>query len=505
MKRCSTLLVLSLLVMNVSAQITVDNFEKANLGWQSVSDYVEVQANSQKSGINMSDYVLYAQRSVGADNWAGAILNPYVQKGYKYLHAYMYRNNSNKPNLKVSDANPKDMEPMNAVVANQWQDVVWDISAYETSGTEFIFFMVDRNDLTETAWILVDEVQLSNDPTPRTTVVTSDTPTTNPTEDWQLVWQDDFNGNTLDRDIWNIEVNGDGGGNNELQYYCEKAVSVADGNLVITATKENYNGKQCTSGRLNTLGKVYFTYGKVEARIMMPNTANGLWPAFWMMGNDFSTVGWPACGETDIVEMGNISGINAGTQDRYFNGAFHWGTRWDDHRQYAKDITYSYGIQDNDYHLFTCIWDVESISMYVDLDKYPNARPYCSMSITKSTDKAAAGYYFHKPNFIIFNLAVGGNFPSIWDIDGITALSAGPRQMFVDYIRIYQKGDTGETFSGKQTIEPSALDDIDLNRTILRQEFYDLQGRLIHSDASGIMIRRTIYTDGSINVEKLFR
>ncbi len=457
MKYCSALFML-LLLTPLSAQIKVDNFEDGNIGWGSISDYADVVENSQKSGINLSNYVLYAQRAVGSDDFAGALLNPYVQKGYKYLHAYMYRNNNGMPNLKVSDTNAKDMKPMTQIIAGQWQDVVWDISEYETVGTEFIFFMVDRNDLSGMAWILVDEVLLSNDPTPRTDVVTSDTPPVTPSDDWRLVWQDDFNGGTLDRDIWNIEVNGDGGGNNELQYYCEKAISVADGNLVITATKENYGGKTCTSGRLNTLGKVYFTYGKVEARIKMPNTANGLWPAFWMMGNDFSSVDWPACGETDIVEMGNVNGINRGTQDRYFNGAFHWGTRWDDHRQYARDITYSYSVQDGDYHLFTCIWDAEKISMYLDLDKYPSASPYCSMKIQKSSDTSAAGYYFHKPNFIIFNLAVGGNFPSIWDIDNISALASGPRQMIIDYVRIYQKGDTGETFTGKQPDEPSGLE-----------------------------------------------
>ncbi|MBR1807964.1 MAG: glycoside hydrolase family 16 protein [Paludibacteraceae bacterium] len=461
-KFCFTLL--SVLVSTLlHAQVKVDDFEDgAGRGWGSVSCGFDIRQNEQKTGINLSNNVLYAMRAPGCDNWSGAILDPYVQKGYKYLHAYMYRNNQNKPNLKVSDTNAQDLEPMTTIVANQWQDVVWDISAYETSGTEFIFFMVDRTDITADAWMLVDEVLFSNDPTPRTAVVGGGTtPVVTPTGEYRLVWSDEFNGTQIDRDIWNIEVNGNGGGNNELQYYCEKGVSVADGCLVLTATKESYSGKTCTSGRVNTQGKVYFTYGKVEARIKMPSTANGLWPAFWMMGNDITSADWPACGETDIVEMGNVNGINRGTQDRYFNGAFHWGTRWDDHRQYAQDYTASYSVQDGEFHIFTCIWTADEIAMYLD-----NAtNPYCRMSIPKTTsDKTAPGYYFHKPNHILLNLAVGGNFPSIWDINGITALAAGPRSMYIDYVRVYQKGDTGETLVGKSGVnQGTALERVEEN------------------------------------------
>src|SRR5690606_33820583 len=92
-----------------------------------------------------------------------------------------------------------------------------------------------------------------------------------------------------------------------------------------TAKKETFGGKPATSGRINSVGKKYFKHGKVEASIKLPKTANGLWPAFWMMGNDYPTVGWPACGEIDILEMGHSKGITNKTQDRFFNGALHWG------------------------------------------------------------------------------------------------------------------------------------------------------------------------------------
>ena len=105
---------------------------------------------------------------------------------------------------------------------------------------------------------------------------------------YKLVWKDNFDGSALNRDYWNVEVNGSGCGNNELQYYVDNAdnVAVRDGNLVITARRQDYDGHAFTSGRVNTCGKVGFTYGIVEARIKLPKTANGLWPAFWMMGDD---------------------------------------------------------------------------------------------------------------------------------------------------------------------------------------------------------------------------
>ena len=126
---------------------------------------------------------------------------------------------------------------------------------------------------------------------------------------YKLVWSDEFNNNALDEKAWNIEENGDGGGNNELQYYRRQNISFETdsasgaGCLVLTAKKESYNGKAFTSGRLNTAGKACFKHGKIVSRIKLPSTANGLWPAFWMLGNDFGSVGWPRCGEIDIVEQ----------------------------------------------------------------------------------------------------------------------------------------------------------------------------------------------------------
>ena len=130
-------------------------------------------------------------------------------------------------------------------------------------------------------------------------------------EGYVLMWSDEFDSNSLDTGKWRIEVNGNGGGNAELQYYDESGISLGKdseyGNsaLKITAKREQRNGKAFVSGRLNTSGHFQFCYGKVEGRIRLPRTANGLWPAFWLLGADFQTNSWPRCGEIDIMEMGN--------------------------------------------------------------------------------------------------------------------------------------------------------------------------------------------------------
>lgn len=459
MKRITTLLSVLCLAGMVTAQVTVDNFESNSKGWVGVEGSVEVCTNAYKAGINLSNNVLYAQRSVGASNWAGALLNGYAQTGYNYVHAYMYRNNSNVPNLKIFDTEtPVEFAPMNAIVANQWQDVVFDISEYASRGTDFIFFMVDRTDISAEAWMLIDEVQLSNDATPRTAVVGGETPVT-PTNEYTLVWNEDFTDGSLDNAVWNIEVNGNGGGNNELQYYCEKGVSVGveptTGKhcLILTATKEDYMGKNCTSGRVNSNQKMTYTFGKIEARIKFPETANGLWPAFWQLGANMDQVGWPKCGETDLIEMGHKDGFN-GRQDRYFNGAMHVGRDWQSVWQDPQASTWSYSLQDT-FHIITMIWTPTSIDMYMDKEAHPELAAYFHANLEPNDD---ADYnrqlVFGKPNFLIANLAVGGNFPNIYQIGGVTALANGPRSMYIDWIRIYQRGDENQSFSCSSASDP---------------------------------------------------
>lgn len=260
------------------------------------------------------------------------------------------------------------------------------------------------------------------------------------TAGYTLVWADYFDGSSLDASSWNVEVNGNGGGNNELQYYAAENVTVADGCLILTAKREESHGKHFTSGRLNTKGKRYFTHGKIESSIRLPKTANGLWPAFWLLGNDIDRNPWPRCGEIDIVEMGNSYGIKSGTQEKFFNGACHWGFYKDgSYPNYAKSTTNSYSLQDGEFHLFTLVWDEQAIKMYLDVDKYPEVQPYYEMNITDTSGDWATGNYFHHDFFVVYDLAVGGNFPGIWDAAGITAVGDEPVSMYIDFVKVYQK------------------------------------------------------------------
>lgn len=311
---------------------------------------------------------------------------------------------------------------------------------------------------------------------------------------YKLVWDDEFNGTKLDLDAWNIEVNGDGGGNAELQYYRAENISIerepASGQscLVLTAKKESYGGKGFTSGRLNTMDKVIFTRGKIESRIKMPKTANGLWPAFWMLGNDFKSVGWPRCGEIDIVEMGNAQGISAGTQERFFNGACHWGFYKDGaYPNYARSTTWPTSLQDGEFHVFSLEWDENYVSMYVDHDKNPNAEPYYKMGVSDTNGDWATGLYFQHDFFIVYDLAIGGYFTGILSDGGITALKDAGSQakMYIDWVRVYQDEDdvnaiVPDSWNGVNDIVAD-----DPNQPV---HIYDLQGHEVQHMEHGIYI-----------------
>ena len=299
-------------------------------------------------------------------------------------------------------------------------------------------------------------------------------------QEYKLVWEDNFDGPEINAANWNLEDNARGGGNAELQYYTphnasiEKHPVTGESCLVISAKRENYNNRPATSARLNTQDKVTVKYGKIEVRIAFPKTADGLWPAFWMLGNDLATnlgnnddidkqkkqlkkqgrVLWPKCGEIDIVEMGHSDGIKDGKQDRFFNGAAHWGEDFNG-GNYPNDVsmcTTNYSLQNN-FHLFTVIWDKEKIEMYLDLDKHPDEKPYFTLDLTKKK-KNEPGRYFCKPFYFVVNLAVGGFFPDMPaaekypavitandpSFQKVTALptDGSPVKMYVDYIKVFK-------------------------------------------------------------------
>lgn len=235
-----------------------------------------------------------------------------------------------------------------------------------------------------------------------------------------LVWADEFSGNTLNAATWNFESgNGSGGwGNNELEYYTNstKNVFVSNGNLIIEARKESVGGFNYSSARLTTQNKQSFTYGRVDIRAKLPK-GQGLWPALWMLGNNITTVGWPASGEIDIMEL-------LGQDPAKSYGTLHYGASSATHASKGSPYTLSTGSFYDQFHVFSMDWQQDQVKLYVDNNLF--------LTVNK-TDLGPAPYPFNAPFFFIFNVAVGGNWPGSPD-----ATSTFPQRMIVDYIRVFQ-------------------------------------------------------------------
>lgn len=255
----------------------------------------------------------------------------------------------------------------------------------------------------------------------------SDKQLDNPEEkQWKVLFEDHFN--KFDEKVWTKEVHEPGWVNQELQAYDKKHVSVGrDGDksvLILTAERK---GNLIYSGRVNSKGKKSFQYGKLEASIKLPKTANGLWPAFWMMGD--SEKPWPRCGEIDIMEMGNMEGIASGSTEKHVNTAIHYGENdGAGHHQEYKAIVCKNNLQDGEYHIYSLEWNEISLQIRVDdVDLY-------TFDISKNSGRYD---YFHDKFYILFNLAVGGAFTGITDPQAITALQDGEKvNMYVDWVRI---------------------------------------------------------------------
>lgn len=236
-----------------------------------------------------------------------------------------------------------------------------------------------------------------------------------------VLFFDDFS--TFDNSVWTKETHEPGWTNQELQAYEPGQVKVGkDGSKsVLMLTAEWKNGR-IVSGRVNSKGKKSFKYGTISASIKLPETANGLWPAFWMMGDNDKE--WPACGEIDIMEMGDKEGIATGTASRRVNTAIHYGPTPASHEQQYHASAVSTDLQDGQYHTYTLTWDESKAIISID-DK-----PFHSFDIKDNP-------YFHDKFFILFNLAVGGTFTGITDASGVTALKNGDKAtMYVDWIKI---------------------------------------------------------------------
>lgn len=229
--------------------------------------------------------------------------------------------------------------------------------------------------------------------------------------DWQIVWQDEFNGSISSDWSFDVGYGNWGWGNDEWQYYTRDNAIIGDSTLIIRATQEGAMGKRngsIKSAKLITKDKFSFTYGKIEARIKLPR-GKGFWPAFWMLGTNITEVSWPQSGEIDIME--NVNGQST------IHGTVHWGEN-NMHRQYGCSVQ---NVAIDEFNVYTVIWDRNYIRWQL------NGVEYCSLNITHARFSA-----FHKSFYVILNLAVGGNWPG--DPDATTPF---PADMEIDYVRVY--------------------------------------------------------------------
>ena len=263
----------------------------------------------------------------------------------------------------------------------------------------------------------------------------------------EVVWSDEFDGEQIDSSVWTYDVGGWGFGNGQLEHDTARRENsyIENGNLVIEARRESYQGNAFTSARMLTQGRFAFKYGTLEARIKLPDTANGLWPAFWMLGNNFPAVEWPKCGEIDILEMGGKNGIAEGLQQRKINSAIHFAGA--DGNYGMADAWMDADVDLNlDYHLYKLSWTPQHVKCYLDDVEFG------SWDITP--DFLAE---YHQPCFLILNLAVGGRKSSYTGIDSPEAVTASfPAKMQVDWIRLTSNPDT-ELFLGEDFEESGFL------------------------------------------------
>jgi beta-glucanase (GH16 family) len=235
---------------------------------------------------------------------------------------------------------------------------------------------------------------------------------------YNLVWSDEFDGSALNTSNWTYEVGGGGWGNNERQYYTAgQNASFANGIMTIDARRVTsgyscwYGTCEWTSTRINTKGKRSFQYGKVEARMLLPQGA-GTWPAFWMLGTNLDSVGWPKSGEIDVMEHINSEGLTHGT------------IHWDSNGTYANYGGPSGAVNVAAWHTYAIEWTPSYIRWYIDGAQFWEANILNSINSTEE---------FHRPFFLILNLAIGGNWPGMWN-----SSTPNPARVQVDFVRVYQ-------------------------------------------------------------------
>ena len=269
---------------------------------------------------------------------------------------------------------------------------------------------------------------------------TSNTPTQSYTFNNELVWSDEFDQDgPVSQDKWNVETippNNGSWWNGELQFYTDKEdnIRVEEGLLKITAKYESFEGKNYTSARINTQDKFEFTYGRVEMRAKLPNW-EGMWPAFWLLGANIDEIGWPNCGELDILEHGDYVKDSTSNDPGLISSAVHYGPQ-DYSRQTTNvpgKIFFDTGQERfirsekiiekpfEEYHTYSMQWSPDKIQFFIDEEMH--------LEFPMQSQHSP----FDKPFFLLLNLAVGGHWT-----DGYVASGFTEATYEIDYVRVYQ-------------------------------------------------------------------
>ncbi|MGP8198202.1 MAG: family 16 glycosylhydrolase [Limisphaerales bacterium] len=242
-----------------------------------------------------------------------------------------------------------------------------------------------------------------------------------PYGNWNIVWSDEFNSDSINTNIWTYDFGngGSGWGNNELEYYTSLTNNayVANGCLHIVALKQSTNGFDYTSARLKSQGLFSCQYGRVEWRAQLPQ-GTGCWPALWMLGTNINSIGWPGCGEIDVME-------NNGSNSLTVQGSLHSGS---DETGYYNFIG---GDSATNFHTYTLDWTSNALIFYVDGHLYENQTDWFSSTTNLYP------YPFNQPFFFLMNMAIGGSYLGSPDTNAINAGTPFPVEMLVDYIRLY--------------------------------------------------------------------
>jgi beta-glucanase (GH16 family) len=249
--------------------------------------------------------------------------------------------------------------------------------------------------------------------------------TTSSNSAWNIVWSDEFEGTTISSSNWSFETGNNGGwGNNELENYTSRSQNayVTNGLLHIVARQESFGGSSYTSARMKSQNRFSKMYGRIEFRAKLPY-GTGFWPALWMLGNNFPSVGWPASGEIDIME-------NKGSVPGQVQGTIHFSDASNQHKQSTGFYNFPGGNGATNFHKYLLSWNTNSIQWYVDGQLYE----------TQTSWSSSTGPYpapFNQPFYFIMNLAVGGNYLGNPSTNSINTNAIWPGDMQIDYVRVY--------------------------------------------------------------------